>query len=271
MNGRLITVASGRRALIAELGRGTPVLYLHDVFDVHGSSRDWLAFHRALAANARVIAPAFAGCADSDEDEDAETSDDVVFHVLETLDALGIPRVAVIGTGLGGWVAAELAVRHPDVVERLALVAAAGLFVPKQPIADMFFAAQPLDGGNFRELRGVFFTDPDSALALEHIPDGRMDVDREMLRYRTYRFANRLGFKPPYLYHHGLRKRLQRYRNPALILWGAEDRFVPTTHARAYAESLGNAQLDLIANAGHSIHLEHPTEVAEKLTNFLRA
>ena len=92
----------------------------------------------------------------------------------------------------------------------------------------LFFAGRPLDGGNFRELRGVFFTDPDGALELEHIPDGRMDVDREMLRYRTYRFANRLGFKPPYLYHHGLRKRLQRYRNPALILWGAEDRFVPT-------------------------------------------
>lgn len=269
MNGDFVTVASGRRARVAELGSGTPVLYLPDVFDVHASAREWFPFHHALAEHARVVALAHAGCADSDEDEDAETPDDVVFHVLETLDALGIARIPVIGTGVGGWVAAELAVRHPDVVDRLVLLGATGLFVPNEPIADMFFAAQPLDGGNFRELRGLFFADPDGGLALEHIPDGRMNLDREMLRYRTYRFANRLGFRPPYLYHHRLRERLPRYRNPALILWGAADRFVPIAHAQAYASALPHARLELIADAGHSIHLERPAEVAASISAFL--
>ncbi len=103
--------------------------------------------------------------------------------------------------------------RHPDVVERLALVGATGLFLEKQPIADLFFASQPLDGSNYRDMRAVFFGDPDGSLAHEHIPDGRMDVDREMLRYRTYRFANRSGFKGrSHLYHHAPGE--QRYRGP---------------------------------------------------------
>jgi pimeloyl-ACP methyl ester carboxylesterase len=165
MNARTLTVRTGRRATLAELGSGPPVLYLHDVFDVHGSTREWLPFHAALAEHATVVALAHAGCADSDEDDNAETPDDVVFHVLEALDALGIARIPVIGVGIGGWIAAELAVRHPDVVERLALVGATGLFGPGQQIADMFFAAQPIDGKIFRELRGIFFTDPDSAVA----------------------------------------------------------------------------------------------------------
>jgi pimeloyl-ACP methyl ester carboxylesterase len=269
MNARTLTVRTGRRAAVAELGSGPPVLYLHDVFDAHGSTREWLPFHAALAESTKVIALAHAGCADSDEDDNAETPDDVVFHVLEALDALGIARIPVIGVGIGGWIAAELAVRHPDVVERLALVGATGLFVPRQPITDMFFAAQPIDGKIFRELRGIMFTDPDSPVANEHIPDGRMDTEREMLRYRTYRFANRLGFRPPYLYDRRLLGRLPRYREPALVVWGAEDRFVPVAHAHAYAESLGNAKLEIIPAVGHSLHLEHAAHLANTLSAFV--
>lgn len=269
MNARTIAVRTGRRAVVAELGSGQPVLYLHDIIDVHGSTRAWQPFHLALAEHAKIIALAHAGCADSDEDDDAETPDDVVFHVLEILDALGIARIPVIGVGIGGWIAAELAVRHPDVVERLALVGATGLFVPQQRIGDIFFAAQPIDGKIFRELREILFTDPDSSVANEHIPDGRMDTEREMLRYRTYRFANRLGFRPPYLYDRRLLGRLPRYREPALVLWGAGDRFVPVAHAHAYAESLGNAKLEIVPAAGHSLHLEHAAHLAGALSAFL--
>jgi pimeloyl-ACP methyl ester carboxylesterase len=268
--GRLIAVAGGRRAAVAELGSGPPLLYLHDVFDVHGSRNDWLPFHHALAEHATVVALAHPGCADSDEDDDAETPDDVVFDVLEALDALGIARIPVVGTGIGGWIAAELAVRHPELVERLVLIGATGLFVAGQPIGDMFMAAHPIDGTSVRDLRTLFFTDPDAPLAHEHAPDGRMPTELEMLRYRTYRFANRLGFKPPYLYDRRLARRLPRYGGPALVVWGDADRFVPVAHARAYAAGLPNARLELIAGAGHSVHLEHPDAVARQVTAFVR-
>ena len=196
--------------------------------------------------------------------------DDVVFHALEALDALGIARIPVVGVGIGGWIAAELAVRHPEIVERLALIGATGLFVPSEPIGDMFFAAQPLDGTSFRELRALFFTDPESPIAREHIPDGRMPTELEMLRYRTYRFANRLGFRPPYLYDRRLARRLARYGGPALVVWGEADRFVPVAHARAYGAGLRDAHVHVVPGAGHSIHLEHAATVAREVTAFVR-
>ena len=269
MNRRLLSVATGRRAAVAELGHGPPVLYLHDLIDVHGSRNDWFPFHHALAGSATVIAVAHAGCADSDEDEDAETPDDVVFHVLEALDALGIAQVPVVGVGIGGWIAVELAVRHPEIVERLVLIGAAGLFIPHEPIADIFFAAQPIDGTNLRELRGILFTDPDSQVAHESVPDGRMSTELEMLRYRTYRFANRLGFRPPYFYDRRLARRLPRYDRPALVVWGEDDRFVPVSHARAYAAGLRSAQLHLIPGAGHNVHVERGEATAREVTEFL--
>lgn len=267
---RLVAVANGRKAAVAELGSGPPLLYLHDVFDVHGSRADWFPVHRALAEQATLVALAHPGCADSDEDDDAETADDVVFDVLEVLDALGIERIPVLGVGIGGWIAAELAVRHPELVERLVLVGATGLFVAGQPIGDMFMAAHPIDGTSLRELRALFFSDPDGTLANEHAPDGRMPTDLELLRYRTYRFANRLGFRPPYLYDRRLARRLPRYDRPALVVWGERDRFVPVAHAHAYAAGLKDARLELVPGAGHSVHLEHPDTVARAVSAFVR-
>lgn len=271
MSTAILTVATGRRAAIAQLGDGQPVLYLHDFIDVHGATPDWLPVHHVLAKRCRLIALAHAGCAGSDEDEDAESADDVVMHVLEALDAMNLRRIPVVGVGVGGWIAAELAVRHPDIVERLVLLGATGLFIPDQPIADIFYASYPVDGSNLSEMRQMLFVDADSDLANEFVPDGRMSMERESLRYLMFRFANRLGFKPPYLYNRQLIRRLRRYTGPALVLWGERDRFVPLGHARAYAANLGDARLHVIPGAGHSAHVERADDVASEVLSFLES
>ena len=269
MNLQSITVGDGRRLAYAELGAGPPLLYLHDFLDVHGGSADWLPFHHALAERFRIIAPAFAGCNGSDEDEDALGFDDPVFDVQDTLDTLGLESLPVIGAGIGGWIAAELAVRDRSLVERLVLIGATGIFLPGVPIADVFFAAQPRNGSDMSEFREIFFADGTATLANEWIPDGRMPIERELLRYAMFRFAGRIGFRPPYLYDRRLLERLARYQRPALVLWGSEDRFVPPAHAHAYATALPGARLCLFAECGHAVSIEAPTEVAAEIITFL--
>ena len=78
----------GRAVAVAETGSGAPLFYLHGFADIHGSSSDWLPFHRALAAKVRVVAPAHPGCGVSEENEEIDTIEDVVFHYLQLLDAL---------------------------------------------------------------------------------------------------------------------------------------------------------------------------------------
>jgi len=258
----------GRKVAVAELGKGTPLLYLHGFADIHGATADWLPFHRALAERFRVIAPAHPACAGSDEDEDIETIDDLAFHYLEVMDALKLDHVAVAGACVGGWVAAELAARDPERITRLALIGASGLYVQDRPIGDLFWEAQPSNGTEFHGFRALMFGDAESATARALFPDRGGDIARELMRYKSMRFASRIGFAPPYFYNRKLRGRLARFRNPALVLWGANDALVPLDHARAYADALPKAKLKTIAGIGHSPHVEAADQTAKLLTGF---
>ena len=268
MTGRDVAVA-GRRVHIAEAGSGPPLLYLHGFADVHGIAPGWLPFHAALAADYRLIAPAHPGCADSEEDDALGHIDDLAFHYLEVIDALGLDRFHLVGSCLGGWIAAELAVRHRERIDRLVLIGAPGLFVAGEPIGDVFWAAQPEDGVRFDDLRRLLFAAPRLPCATALFPDPRGPLDRELLRYKTFRLASRVGFKPPYLHNRKLRRRLGRFAGPALVLWGSEDRLVPPSHAEAYAQALPAAELRILPGAGHSLFVERPDEAADVVKRFL--
>jgi pimeloyl-ACP methyl ester carboxylesterase len=252
----------GRAVAVAEIGSGTPLVYLHGFADIHGSSGDWLPFHRALAAKVRVVAPAHPGCGTSEENEEIDTIEDVVFHYLQVLDALDLGELHLAGASIGGWIAAELAIRIPERVRSLALIGATGLFVPGQPIADIFMMVQAKNGGDYSDFRHTLFRAAGAPEALAMFPDGRMPADRELLRYRMFRFASRIGFSPPYLHHRKLRDRLHRFAGPAAVVAGERDNLVPVAHARAYARGLRNAELKLVAEAGNSVAVEKPSEVA---------
>ena len=265
-----ITLTGGRKVSVAEIGSGAPIVYLHGFADVHAASVGWLPFHAALAQSGRLMAPAHPGCGDSDEDESIDAIEDVVFHYLEVLDALGIDHCTLVGTCFGGWVAAELAVRHRERFDRLVLIGASGLFVPGEPIGDLFWEIQPQNGVELKGLRRLLFAREDLPEALELFPDGRSDFAREMSRYKAMRYASRVGFKPPYFYNRNLRDRLHRYNRPALLLWGNEDHMVPLAHADAYRTGLGGgAELVVLSGCGHSPQVEHPKESASAIRQFL--
>jgi pimeloyl-ACP methyl ester carboxylesterase len=266
---RLLDVA-GRNIEVAEIGAGEPVLYLHGLADIHGARPDWLRFHESLGQDFRVIAPAHPGCGESQEDDAAETIDDLVFHYLEVIDALGLSDFHLVGSSVGGWIAAEIAVRHREKVRTLALLGATGLFVPGAPIGDLFMMVQAETGTRYEGLRHMLFRSADAAEAHAIYPDGRMTVELETRRYRAFRFASRFGFAPPYFYNAKLKPRLSRFDRPALVVAGESDNFVPRPHADTYVAGFPNAQLHLLAGAGHSIVVERGDEVAALLTGFLR-
>jgi pimeloyl-ACP methyl ester carboxylesterase len=260
----------GHAVAVAETGSGDPLLYLHGFADIHGSSNDWLPFHRGLAVELRVVAPAHPGCNASDENDEIDTIDDTVFHYLQLLDALGFDRFHLAGASIGGWIAAELAIRIPERVRSLTLIGASGLFVPRHAIADIFMLVQARNGNDYADFRRTLFRQADAPEALVMFPNGRMPAERELLRYRMFRFASRIGFAPPYLHNRKLRDRLHRFAGPAVVIAGERDGLVPVAHAHAYAEALPNAELKMIAAAGNSIAVERPDEVAAVVLSCVR-
>lgn len=269
MSARSLNV-HGRNVTVIEEGRGAPLLYLHGFADVHGVAAELQPFHRRIAQSATVIAPAHPGCNGSDELADSCGIDDVVFHYLEVLDALGLSRFDLVGHCVGGWIAAELAVRHPERVARLVLIGACGLLVSSAPIGDVFMHSQPERGVDYRSLRELLFATADAPMATRFYPDGRGEVEEEVRRYQILRFGSFVGFKPPYFYHRELRSRLHRATMPSLAVWGEQDRMVPCAHGEAYAQGLpGAAALKLVPNAGHAAPLEQPQITADIVARFL--
>jgi pimeloyl-ACP methyl ester carboxylesterase len=260
----------GRNVDVLEAGRGDPLLYLHGFADVHGVASQFQPFHLRLSDNARIIAPAHPGCAGTDELSGGHAIDDVLFHLLELLDAIELDRFDLVGHCVGGWIAAELAMRHPERVNRLVLIGACGLYVPGEPIGDVFMHAQPQRGTDYSTLRELLFASAQAPMGLRFYPDGRGDLDEEVRRYQMLRFGSFLGFKPPYFYNRSLRERLYRAAMPSLVLWGEGDRLVPRAHGEVYAAELPNAAtLSIVSGAGHATVLEQPKLASDLVIEFL--
>jgi len=269
MSGQAVEII-GRRVWLLESGSGIPLLYLHGFADIHSVKPSWLPFHKCLAQRSRVIAPAHPGCAQSDENDDIDTIDDVVFHYLELLDTLKLDKFDLVGHCVGGWIAAELAVRHPERIRKLVLIGASGLFVKGALIGDIFMNAQPEFGFSYASLREMLFASADQAEALDMFPDGKGELEDEVRRYQMLRLSSRIGFRPPYFYNRALRNRLHRITSPALVIWGEKDNFVPRSHGETYAKLIPHsAELKIIQGAGHSAPVERPLETAQLLTEFL--
>jgi pimeloyl-ACP methyl ester carboxylesterase len=268
LNGNIVEV-NNRKVQVLESGDGGALVYLHGFADVHSVTESWLPFHEKLSQRARVIAPAHPGCALTDENKDIDAVEDVVFHYLEVLDALKLTRFDLVGSCVGGWIAAELAVRHPEKIRKLVLIGAAGLFVEGALIGDVFMNAQPEYGSSYASLREMLFASADQANALAMFPDGKGEIEDEVRRYQMLRLSSRIGFKPPYFYNYSLRNRLYRIGSPALVIWGEKDNFVPRAHGELYAARMPNAQLVVIPGAGHSAHVENPDEIAKLISDFL--
>jgi pimeloyl-ACP methyl ester carboxylesterase len=269
LTGHIVDV-NKRSVQVLENGTGRPLLYLHGFADVHSVKESWLPFHKKLAEHARVIAPAHPGCALTDESKDIDTVEDVVFHYLEVLDALKLNQFDFVGCCVGGWIAAEFAVRHPERIRKLVLIGAAGLFVPGELIGDIFMNAQPEYGSSYATLREMLFSRADHPMALELFPDGKGEIDDELRRYQMLRLGSRIGFKPPYFYNHSLGSRLHRISTPTLVIWGEKDHFVPRAHGETYAAKIPGAKLAIVPGAGHSVHLEKPEDTATLMREFLR-
>lgn len=260
----------GTSVEMLEAGDGPPVLYLHGVYDVHTFRGNAFPFHEELARHCRLLMPALPGCGESTGVSDIMNIEDLAFHYLDMLDALKIKEATVVGFCLGGWIAAEMAVRNPERIGRLVMIGAGGLQVKGALNADLFMYSQNRDGGVMLELRELLFGDPRSQIANTMVPDGRVSVGDEVRRYKGLTTAGRVGWEPPYFLDQKLQRRLHRITAPTLLIWGEQDRLIPLANGKAYKAGIPKATLQTVKGAGHSVHIEKPDECLGHIVPFLQ-
>ena len=248
---------AGGRVHLLRGGTGEPVLFLHAA----GGAGQWHPFHELLAASGfEVIAPDHPGFGKSDEFPEVERIDDLVFHYLDVLDALGLDRPHVVGGSFGGWIAAELAVYAPHRIGSLTLLSAAGLRLPEHPVTDLFLLPPA-------QLPAVLFHAPPPPAP---VPDGPPDLDAVIAAYREATALARFAWVP-FFNDPKLERRLRRITAPALVAAPSDDRVIPVEHARRYAERIPSAVYTEVPGCGHAMYFERPAEFAQLVAAFLTA
>jgi len=232
-----LTVRSVRLEIL-ERGQGRPILWLHGEEGLDPGA----PFLELLAAQGRVLAPSHPGFGRSPDVGSIDTVDDLSYLYLDLLAERNLRDVVVIGSSLGGWVAAEMAVKCSDRLGGLVLVAPLGIKVVR-----------------------LQYRDPVRA-AVDHT---KLSDDQLTVIARN-REATALYAWEPYFHNPKLRQWLHRITAPTLLLWGADDRFVTAAYyGAAYRSAIPGARFEMIDRAGHFPHLEEPVAFADRVRRFL--
>jgi len=186
--------------------------------------------------------------------------------VLGYLDAMAIDRAHLVGNSMGGRVALELALKRPDRVSTLSLLAPAVAFRRNRELAplvrmlrpELAAIPHPIRAERVRETFWSLFARP------ERLDPATADVVADefcrIYRSRAGRVAFYAAARSIYLDapagERGFWTRLPGLEPPALFVWGDHDRLVPAAFSRHVAEALPSARQEVLADCGHVPQVE---------------
>lgn len=240
---------------LAEGGAGRPVLVLHG----GGGPRTVAGMAGHLEADHHVLMPTHPGWNGTPRPAWVDSVDELAMLYLRLLAQRGLRDVVVVGSSVGGWIAAQMAVRDVSgIVGRIALVDAVGIALPAHPMPD-FFGLTP------RGIAEHSYHDPDRFFV-----DPATLPPEALAQQRANMATLRLLAGEPYMHDPRLLPRLGQVGIPALLIWGDSDRIVTPAYGAAYAAALPHGRFELVERAGHLPQLECPDAVHALLDGFAR-
>ncbi|HYB12820.1 MAG TPA: alpha/beta fold hydrolase [Myxococcota bacterium] len=249
----------GEPLRVWERGEGEGLGFLAGI----GGLSTWTPFLERLAQQYRVVVPSLPGFPGGGSAH--RRLDDLLDWISVTLDLLegaGLSGAHLVGHGPGGLLAAEVAALSRGTVRKLVLLAPFGLFDPSEPVADCF-------ARRASEIPALFSTHPEAFARSLECPPADDEVEWQLTKLRASEAAARLLWPTG---EFGLAKRLHRIVCPTLLLWGSEDRVVPASYAKRFADSMGQRpEIRSIEGAGHRLDLDAPDAAADAILAFLRA
>ena len=247
-------------------GTGDSVLLVHGLGLSGGA---WWRTVDALAPAMRVITFDHRGIGRSESWTYAYTTEALADDAVSILDDLAIERVHVYGFSLGGMVAQQIALRHPDRVRSLVLGATHSggrRATAPEPEVVAFFRRRARIRSEEAAWASVPYNYGPRARA-EQVDRIAEDIERRLenpFNERAYR-AQLLAASL-----HNCHGRLDRIRAPTLVVHGERDRMIPVANARTTADRLPGARLAILPDAGHLYPTEEPA-VDEAIGEFFAA
>ncbi len=239
---------------------GEPAILIHGF---GGDLNNWLFNHEALAANRTVYALDLPGHGASLKQVDSGSLEEFTKTLQEFMDAIGEPKAHLVGHSMGGAVALDLALTHPDRALSLVLIAPAGLGLE----IDGDYVEGFITSSRRRDIKPhleKLFANP-SAVSRQLIDDTlrykRLDGVDSALRTIAEEFFP--GGRQAVV----LRDRLTAVSRPVLVIWGTEDRILPVSHAQGLP---AHVKTQIVEGRGHMVQMEAPAEVNRSIVDFWR-
>ncbi len=244
----------GAKVRVSRAGKGAPLVLLHGA---DGADRLQPVMD-ALAGRFDVIVPEHPGFGGSDMPDWLDTVADLAVFYTDFLATLDLAGVHLVGFSLGGWIAAELAIRNTQRLASLTLVDAPGIRVADAEQVDPFVTNEE------QSIRDLFH---DQALAEQMIARS-LTPETEDTRLRNQLATAKLSWEPRFYDPH-MEKWLGRVDVPTLIVWGANDRLFPKPFAHAWQSRIPGARLALIEACGHLPQVEKTDAFVSVLQDFI--
>ena len=237
-------------------GAGHPVLLLHGMTPLDPAA----PVVERLSAHAEIIAPTHPGFGMNPAPPKLTTIDDLAYLYLDLMEAMALRDCVVVGLSLGGWIAAEMAVKSTERLLHLVLVNAVGIKCGNREARDIADIYAITD----KQLAELVYADPQGmSRNVKALPESELTL-MARAREATGRYA-----WTPYMHDPKLKGRLHRIRIPTLVLWGWADRVASPDYGRSFAAAIPDARFGMIEGAGHFPHLEQPGALARRIMDFV--
>ena len=248
-----------------EQGSGEPLLL---IMGLGGHSGHWFMQVPALAQHYRVITFDNRGAGQTEAPPGPYSTRQMADDTAALMDHLGVARAKVVGWSMGGMIAQELAINHPEKVERLVLFAS----LPRMrdyAEAWLTFGEQARERGLDRRGLAIW------AMPWLYTPTFMTNMDlveaalnQAMLDPFPISAQGFAGQAAACRAHDTL-DRLDRIMAPTLVLVGAEDILTPPGYSRELAARIPGARLQILERGGHGANIETPQPVNEAFLAFL--
>ncbi len=228
----------------------------------------WAPVTRRLQRHFRLLLVDNRGVGRSDVSADSVTVADLSNDVVRVLNAAGVRRGHVLGTSLGGMVAQELAIDHPERVDRLVLACT----TPGWPYAYAMPAAsvQLMAATNHLPREVALRRHVENALS-EQTVKTRPELVERLVAHQRRRPSNSAAWAAMAAagarYSGGMRQ--TGIQAQTLVLHGAADTVVDPRNSQLLAERIPNAELMILPDVGHLFFWEDPKDFCEAVTTFL--
>ena len=272
-----VTVHGHRRAYVMA-GSGPAILLLHGLACDHTT---WEPVIESLARTHTVIAPDMLGHGASDKPRADYSVGGYANGMRDLLTVLGIDTATVVGHSFGGGVAMQFAYQYPERTERLVLVGSGGLGPEVTPAIRAIttpgfhqvmavltapglrhlattslrlLARSGMRGvRDLREVADIYesFKDPHARAAIRHVVRAVVDWKGQIVTMSDRAYLTEAM--------------------PMCVIWGADDLVIPVGHASNARALAPTARVEIIPNAGHFPHKDHPERFVMIVRDFIRS